>query len=143
MNDMKMLAIAAAVGLAVAGAALAHPHPEGSDGEKVKKFVIITDHGEMKGKGHDGAKHVRTLRIDGERLAGCLGGRTLVDETAGDDKNKTKVVICGKDGDTRVDAERLEQALSRINSNEHISAEHKEKISSALREAIEKARSAR
>jgi len=141
---MIKLSIVAGAALAIAGAALAHPHPEGDkDGKKVEKFIMITEHADDKGKGPDGAKRVRTFHIDRDTLAACAGGRKLVDESAGDDKEKTKVIICSKDGDAKVDAERLEEALSRINSNESISAEHKEKITAALREAIEKARSAR
>ena len=140
----KLTLAAATVAAAVAGAALAHPHPEGAaDGKKVEKFIMITEHADHKGKGPDGAARVRTFHIDRDALAKCDGARKLIDESAGDEKEKTKVVICSKDGGSKLDAEHLEQALSRINSNEHISAEHKEKIAAALREAIEKARSAR
>ncbi|HEX8624999.1 MAG TPA: hypothetical protein VF782_07950 [Allosphingosinicella sp.] len=126
-----------------AGAALAHPHPEGEgDGKQVKRFVIIHD-----GKGgehHASGDRVRKFEMHGiGRLADCEGGEKIVDEQAGDADRKTKVIICRKGAPTAADAERLEEALARINDNDHLSDEQKARIETALRSAIDRARSAR
>ena len=110
------------------------------DGKGERRVVRIERDG--KGEGADvvrieragpGEQRLRTVVVDGKALAECEGGEKLVDESAGDDRKKTKVIICGKGGDPAARAERLEQALARINSNEHISDEHKEKIAASLR----------
>jgi hypothetical protein len=132
---------AAALLLAGTGAAIAHPHPDG-DGKEVKRFVIIHD-----GKGgdqHASGDHVRKFEMHGiGRLADCEGGEKLVDEQGDDDGKKTKVIICRKGAPTAADAERLEGALARINDNDHLSDEQKARIETALRSAIDRARSAR
>lgn len=167
MNLSPRLGLAAAALLlaGAGGAALAHPHPDGDDGEKkVKRFVIIED-----GKGHgDHARGKRVHRVeilrDGERHAGdhgprvrhfemrghgalvdCDGGEKVVEESGEEDGKKTKVVICTKGGGrpTAATAERIEKALARIRSSEELSPEQKARIETALRSAMERARSAR
>ena len=122
----------------------------GGEGEGARRVVRIERDG--KGEAHalhirhagPGEHRVRTIMLDGKGLADCDGGEKLVDESAGDDKEKTKVVICRKgDGDPAASAERLEKVLARINSSEHLSAEHKEKVAASLRAAIDRTRSAR
>lgn len=163
--DPRLGLAAAALLLAGAGGAvLAHPHPDG-DGAKVKKFVIINDGGEhhAKGKG-ERIRHVEILR-DGKSgehhaggpggrvhrfemhgaggLADCDGGEKIVDEQSGEGGKKTKVVICRKGAPTAADAKHLEDTLARIKDNDHLSDEQKARIETALRSAIDRARSAR
>ena len=166
MNINPRLGLAAAALLiACTGAgAFAHPHPDGDEGErKVKRFVIVED---GKGSEHHGkGKKVRRVEIirDGEHHAGhgprvrrfemhgdgvladCRGGEKIVEEGAESDGKKTKVIICTK-GDgrpTAATAERIEKALARIRDNDELSAEQKARIETALRSAMERARSAR
>jgi hypothetical protein len=127
----------------VGGAAPAHPHPDGEGGGKqVKRFVIVHD-----GKGgdqHASGDRVRRFEMHGiGRLADCDGGEKIVDEQSGDDDKKTKVILCRKGAPTAADADRLEEALARINGNDHLSDEQKARIETALRSAIDRARSAR
>jgi hypothetical protein len=143
MNRNTLSLAAAALLLAGAGgAALAHPHPDG-DGDKVKRFVIIQDGKE--GEHHASGDRVRLFdRQALGRLADCDGGEKIVDDSAGDDDGKTtKVIICRKGAPTGADAERLEDALARITDNDHLSDEQKARIETALRSAIDRARSAR
>ncbi len=167
MNLNPTLGFAAALLIAGAGgAALAHPHPDGEgDGKKVKRFVIIED---GKGGGHHakGEKGERVRRVEiirhGEHHAGghgpevrrfemrghggladCAGGEKIVDESAEDGGKKTKVVVCTKGRPTAATAERIEKALARIRSNDELSDEQKARIETALRSAMERARSAR
>lgn len=146
MKTLLKTAAAAALiagGALVAAGAFAHPHPEGEADGKTKKVVIIERVG-GDGKGHPkGEARMHGFKIHGGDLANCEGGEKLVDESAGDDKQKTKIIICNKgEANPAERAKRLEQALSRIESNEHLSAEHKAKIAASLRAAIDRARSA-
>ncbi len=145
MNLDPRIGLAAAALLlgGTAGAALAHPHPEG-DGEKVTNFVIIHD-----GKGGErlagrAGDRFRALAIPGKGgLVECNGGEKIVDEVTGSDGDKTKVIICSKGAPTVADAQRLEETLARITEMDHFSGEQKARIEAALRSAMERARSAR
>ncbi len=141
LNPGLGLVAAALLLVGAGGAALAHPHPDG-DGEKVKRVVIV--HDGKSGGHHAGGDRVRRFEMhDVGRLADCDGGEKLVDETGGDDGRKTKVIICRKGAATAAEADRLEDALARINDSDHLSDEQKARIETALRSAIERARSAR
>ena len=164
LNPRLGLAAAALLLAGVGGAALAHPHPDGDgDRKRVKRFVIVED---GKGDGHHGKgkriRHVEILR-DGEHrgdghgprvrrfemrghgaLVDCDGGEKIVEESGEEDGKKTKVVICTKgDRPTAATAERIEKALARIRNNDELSDEQKARIETALRSAMERARSAR
>jgi hypothetical protein len=145
MRPNRSLGLAAASLLlaGAGGAAFAHPHP-GGDGEKVKRFVIIHD---GKGAEHSGVRagdRFRALAINGkDGLVECNGGEKIVDEVTGDDGDKTKVIFCSKGAPTVADAERLEEALARITEINQFSDEQKARIETALRSAIDRARSAR
>jgi hypothetical protein len=165
MSHNRILALGAAASLLLAGAAgaaLAHPHPDGDgDGKKVERVVVIGDgHHGKPGKHHvrrfeihrvDGDRHgkpggprVRRFEmLHGDALAHCDGGEKIVDDSSGDGDRKTKVVICAKGKPTAASAERLEEALARINDNDELSAEAKARIATALQSAIDRARSAR
>ena len=147
MTHNRILAFGAAAALLVAGAAgaaFAHPHPEGDgDGKKVKRFVIVHDGKGGEHRSGHGAHAVRRLEIHGTGTVDCDGGEKIVDESAGDGDKKTKVVICTKGKPIAASAERLEEALARINANDELSAEQKARITTALKSAIDRARSAR
>jgi hypothetical protein len=167
VNHNRKLGLAAAAVLVAgaAGAAFAHPHPDGEEGgKKVERIVIIRDGagGEHRAEGGD---HVRRFEIirdgqgghraeaDGPRvhrfemvggdLAGCDGGEKVVDDSSGDGDKKTKVIICTRGQPSAANAQHLEEALARINDNDDLSDEQKARITTALRSAIDRARSAR
>jgi len=161
--NRKLGIVAAALLLAGAGgAASAHPHPEGEgEGKKVERFVIIQDgkDGEHKGKHervrrfeiirdgkgehHAGGPRVRRFEMHGSGpLIDCDGGEKI-EESAGEGDEKTKVIICRKGAPTAATAKHLEDALARIRANGHLSDEQKARIDSALRSAIDRARSTR
>ena len=144
-STLVAAAFSALVVAGAGGAALAHPHPEGADGDrKLKKFVIIQG---GPGAGHKVEKRALRIRhFDVRDLELCEGGEKIVDESEGKGKDKTKVIICRKGkggGDGATAAKRLEEALARINSNDELSDAQKARIETALRSAIDKARSAR
>jgi 5S rRNA maturation endonuclease (ribonuclease M5) len=117
---------------AIPAAGLSHPHPEG-DRKKMERVIIL------EGK-RDGApdKHVRSFHIQGADMK-CEGKATKIDETS--DKERTRIFLChdGK-GSSAEQAERLEKALARIRSDEHLSAEHRAKVETAIQDAIGKLR---
>ena len=161
--NLKVLGLGAA-SLMIAGAggaAIAHPD-SGPDGKKVERVVIIRD-----GRGHeDHAKGERVRRFeiirdgdehaeaDGPRIrrfdmrgpgamVDCADGDKVVDESAEEGGKKTKVVICTKGQPSAATAQRLEEALARIKTNDELSDEQKARIETALRSAIDRARSTR
>lgn len=136
--------VAAVLVAGAAGAAFAHPHAEGEgDGKKVERVVVIRDG--AKGGHHAGAgdHKLRRFEIHGGKLVGCEGGEKIVDDSAGDGDKKTKVIICTRGAPTAATADRLEEALARISANDELSDEQKARIETALRSAIDRARSAR
>ena len=168
MTHNRILTFGAAASILLAGAAgaaFAHPHPDADgkgDGKKVERIVIIRDgaggehHGKpgkhevrrfeiigADGHGAPGGPHVRRFEMHGGSLVGCEGGEKIVDESADDGDKKTKVIICTRGQPTAAGAQRLEEALARINDNDELSAEQKARITTALKSAIDRARSAR
>lgn len=139
---MHMLKLAAAAALAAAAgtgaAAIAHPHADG-EGKEIRRIVVLDGEGKEKVKD----VHTREIRNElGERLAKCEGKKTEIDETTGgEEKQRTRIVICGDTGtDQAVRAEKLEKALARISENDKLSPEHRERVTTALREAISRMR---
>jgi hypothetical protein len=158
MSPSPSLGLAAAALLlaGAGGAALAHPHPDG-DG-KVKRFVIIED-GKSDGRRADGERvrrveiirdgedhagsDLRRFEMRGDALVDCAGGDKIVDESSDEGDKKTKIVICTKGEPSAASAERIEKALARIRDSDSLSDEQKARIETALRSAMERARSAR
>lgn len=131
------LKLAASASLALAGAALAHPHEGGEGKEKVQVIVMNSKH-----DGENAGKHVREFRMlrgEGGAFTCPNGDETKIDETTGGDR--TKILICGDDKLTSAErATKLEETLTRIRGQEHLSAEHKAKVETALEAAIARLR---
>lgn len=90
----------------------------------------------------DGGPRVRAFAMHGGELADCLGGDREVTESNEGGKH-SKVILCtrgGAEANPAQRVERLEQALSRLTSSDQLTAEQKERVTAALREAIEKLR---
>ena len=137
--------VAASVGaLGLAAPGLAHPH-SGEGEKKVEKVIILSGKHEAK----DGARLPRQFHMLRERgkegLVGCEGEKTEVNETTtGNGSEKTRIVFCHDDKLSAAErAEKLEQSLARIRSDEHLSGEHKAKVEAALSEAIAKLRASK
>ncbi|HEY0150214.1 MAG TPA: hypothetical protein VGB70_14595 [Allosphingosinicella sp.] len=128
-----ILKLAAAASVALAGAALAHPHEGAGKGEKV---IVMS-----KRDGKDGDKKIREFRMmrgpNGEFT--CPNGdATKIDETTGGDR--TKILICSDDKLSNEErAKKLEESLARIREGD-MNAEHKAKVEGALQEAIARLR---
>ena len=74
-------------------------------------------------------------------LIDCEGGEKIVDESRRG-RQEDQGLICTKGGRHAATAERLEEALARIRANDQLSDEQKARIETALRSAIDRARSA-
>jgi hypothetical protein len=137
---MKILHLAAAVGAAAlsVGLAATAATAAGEGPTRVERVFVITDK-----DGHEvrqevpGDTAVRVFNV-GPNGAGCPGRQEVNAESA-EGREKTHIILCaageGNDADR---AEHLEQAISRIEQNQDLSAEHKEKVIAALREAIDR-----
>jgi hypothetical protein len=104
----------------------------GKDGERIRTFHVERD-----GKAGDGERQVRVMRFDGGQLADC-GGDEIVRSETGGENDKTKVIICSKGELSQAQrVEKIEKVLTRIQANDDLSAEQKERVTAALRRAIE------
>jgi hypothetical protein len=129
--------LAAAASVALAGAALAHPH-EGGDAEKTQKIIVLSKRAD--GAGTPGpVREFRMMRGQGGEFTCPNGDATKIDETTGGER--TKVLICTDDKLSKAEhAEKLEGALERMRSQDHLGGEHKAKVEAALQEAIARLR---
>jgi hypothetical protein len=104
----------------------------GKDGRHVRTFHIPRD-----GKAGDGERRVRVMRFGAGDFEDCGGNQVVRSETGGEN-DKTKVIICSEEQLTEAQRiEKIEKVLDRIQSNGELSAEHKERVTAALRRAIE------
>ncbi|HEY0314240.1 MAG TPA: hypothetical protein VGC56_17330 [Allosphingosinicella sp.] len=139
---MKMLCLtgaALAAALALAPAASAQDAPE----RKSEKIVIIERAGDHAGEHGDAAAVHRFRLEDGADLNGnCAGTKDEVDQTSADGRQRTRILVCGNTQLSSAErVEKLEHVLSRLEARDDLSAEQKAKVTAALREVIEKARS--
>jgi hypothetical protein len=117
--------------------AQAHPHKDGDsrDAGQVKKIVIHKRDGSTSEVDVD-AMRDKAMLAHAER---CKGERAEVDSTDDADKDgkarKSKVVVCGADGETIVAA--LEKARAQIADEKALSDTHREKVLASLDRRIE------
>ncbi len=115
------------------------------DGRRTKVIICRRGDGPHAGQhggpGPEGGPRIRAFAMNGGDLADCLGGERNVTES-NDNGQHSKVILCTRGGEAspaqRV--ERLEHALSRLTSSDQLTAEQKERVTAALREAIERLR---
>jgi hypothetical protein len=140
-DGLKQMLLPAAAGLIAGAAAFAAPalaHPEGGKTDRI--MILHTDGGEQGEAGKRPLREFHVMRMDGKGPAErCDGDKTEIEDEK--DGRKTRFFLC-TDGrlSSAERAEKMEQALERIQSNEHMSAEHKERVAVALREAISRVR---
>jgi hypothetical protein len=142
------LAGAAAGALALAAIGFASPgyaHDEGKAGDhdRVEKIIVITNHDDRDRAGRDSrdrGPRVRAFGMDGMRVMDCGDSDRTVTESS-DNGERTRIVLCSRgEANPARRVERLEQALGRIASSGQLTAEQKERVTAALREAIERLR---
>lgn len=133
---MKTTHLAAAVG----AAALAASAATAQDAKpRVERVIVLTDKDghEVSSETGEGPR-IRAFTLS-DGAASCTGARDEVNEQSSGGAEKTHIILCSKgEGSDAERAAHLEKAISRIEQNQEISAEHKEKVIAALRQAIER-----
>jgi len=114
----------------------AHPHKDDEkiEAKQVKKIVIHKRDGSTSEVDVDGIRE-KAMLAHAER---CKGERAQIDEadTGTDGKpRKSKVVVCGADGETIIAA--LEKARAQIADEKALSDTHREKVIASLDRRIE------
>lgn len=140
----------AAAAFLLAGTALAHPHADDDGERKVERVMIVHDGKEGDpDKAGDPVRRIKIVRHGEDHAGGhgalvdCDGDEKIVEENQGEDGKKTRIVLCAKGGQpTAATAERIEKALERVRSDNALSDAQKARIETALRSALERARSA-
>lgn len=165
MTSKSASAFATALMLAggFAGSAFAQD-ADAKKGEHLERVIMIRSHGDGPPPAA-GDRRVEIFHLDGnnppmkdgqairsfrverdgsglEQLGDCVGGqRSEVKAESEDAHQKTRIILCDKGNVSP--AERvasLERVIGRIQSDDHLSAEHKAKVTAALREALDKLR---
>ena len=140
-RSTMFLTIAAGASVALTGAAIAHPHPDGTGEATVHKVIVLSSRDGDKHDGKEGKppREFRMMRGQGGEFTCPNGKATEVDETTGGER--TKVLICADDKLSSTErAAKLEEVLARIRSNDTVGAEHKAKVEAALQDAIARLR---
>lgn len=136
----KMLLLAGTAAALAGVMVQAHPHKDGDghDAGQVKKIVIHKRDGSTSEVDVDGIRD-KAMLAHAER---CKGERAEVDSTDTADKDgksrKSKIVVCGADGETIVAA--LEKARAQIADEKALSDAHREKVIASLDRRIEELR---
>ena len=77
--------------------------------------------------------------MNGGELADCLGDRNVTESN--ENGQHSRVILCSRgEASPAQRIERLERVLSRLNTGDQLTAEQKERVTAALREAIERLR---
>ena len=141
-----------------------------SDDGHAQRFVVLSQHlgqdghaahdGTYRVQGNDGtvyqidggngvavvhAKDGKTYRVlaMGDRAVACGPAHALVDQQGGDAHDKTRVILCGNEAANPAErADRLEHMMDRIQHMDGLSDSSKERLTTALREAITELRAA-
>lgn len=141
--------IAAVAALAAAGALLgspgiAHPHPEDGKQERRERIIIRTDqHGGDATAGH-GEHRVEIRRgANGEIVEPSCGDgqRTNIDEGAGADGRRARIVLCSRGNATPAQrVEHLQRARDRLANDTDLSAEARQRVTAAIDREIARLR---
>jgi hypothetical protein len=138
---MRLALISAAAGAAMlaGGFAVTAVRAAGDDDAKARtetrteQVLVMTS---RNGQESSDDAHVRTFTLDSATSA-CTGDKDEVSATSADGREKTHILLCGNGNASPAErAERLQHALARIGSNDSLSADQKEKVVTALRDAI-------
>ena len=150
----------AAISLSFGTPGLAHPHPDGEEGEggerRRERVVILEtrngEHGEhARGDNRGPADHfvIRRRGAPGDRSEirdiivphGCRdGNQEIVNVNEGDDRDRTRVIVCADGADSASQLEHLERARERMAQNDELRGEHRSRALEAIDRAIARLR---
>ena len=127
--------------------------------DKQERRIIIMEHRDGASKAEGGERRERrefTLRRDGEgnvtrhgldpeveaRIERCRQGDNLVNVDEGEGNQRTRILLCAQgEGSSANRVEALQRARERIASEDHLSAETKQRVLAQIDQAIARARS--
>src|SRR6476661_8515076 len=154
---IRILASAATAGaLALAAPAVAggqtSPAPEtnsvtpnGGDGSSERVIILsdrLRDHGQND-SASDQHRRLRVYGLDGANVAGCTDRPPLVDHATPDGHERTRVIVCERRELSAAErSTQLEHVMDRIQHMDGLSDSSKERVTAALREAIDQLRNA-
>ena len=125
------------IAVIAAGFAAASAQAQDKPAETVKEVRQIVVHSQAKdGKA---AEHRAIPPEVRAKIANCEGQKFEADATSGADKDKrrTHIVLCGKKDATKAEtAAMLESAVKRLETNQELPAENKERILAQLKAKI-------
>ena len=108
------------------------------------RVIVVTDRHHVDGEADDQLRPGRRFRVyggNGAELINCGGDRHVTERSSQDGHERTKVVICGNtELSAEARSERLEHVLERIQHMDGLSDASKERVTAALRGAIEEMR---
>ncbi|TFI58687.1 hypothetical protein E2493_08610 [Sphingomonas parva] len=138
MNKARFLlngvTAAALLGLPAAAALAREPDGKG-ERKEIQRIIVIKD-GE--GKEHAERRIEEIRRGRDLAMSECKGERSEIDERS--DKERTRILVCSTQLSSADRTKRLEETLERIRKDDHLSAEHKAKVETALEQAIARLR---
>ncbi|MDB5693524.1 MAG: hypothetical protein JWO81_2587 [Alphaproteobacteria bacterium] len=152
IRSLTLAAAAAAVAFAVpafaAGApgSVATTSVEDEDGHGERVIILTDRHSEHRADDGDAeaGRRVRVFNMGDAHGADCGAGHPLVDQGSADGHDRTRVILCGHRELSAVDrSTQLEHVLERVQHMDGLSDSSKERVTAALREAIDQLRSAR
>ncbi|MEA3001659.1 MAG: hypothetical protein QOH81_447 [Sphingomonadales bacterium] len=118
-----------------------------NDGE-VERVIVLTDR-HREHQAEDGAaaegRRVRIFNMNDAHVADCAADHPpLVDRGSADGHDRTRIVLCGHRELSAADrSAQLERVLERVQHMDGLSDSSKERVTAALREAIDQLRTAR
>lgn len=153
------LVMLAGVTTAFGSSGLAHPHPEGKEGERRQERVIIMEHKGDRAPGTAGAhgahgapggrgevRHFVMRRGEGGEIIApeaCNDGGQVADVNEETNGERTRIIICAQgngEANAATRLERLQNVRSRMAGNADLSAEHRQRVLAAIDREIARLR---
>ena len=115
------------------------------DGEgQHERVIVLTDRLREHGQNEAGSDQHRRLRVyglDGANVTGCADRPPLVDHATPDGHERTRVIVCERRELSAAErSTQLEHVMDRIQHMDGLSDSSKERVTAALREAIDQLR---
>ena len=148
---MRMASLILASAAAAAALAVAVPASAGTDegtalrDRDTARIIVLTDeHRDGRPEGARAGDHVRVYSLDRDHLVDCGADRRIIERSSPDGHEHSKVVLCtrGEEVSAEERSARLEHVLERIQHMDGLSDSSKERVTAALRGAIEELRNA-
>ena len=142
---MLILASAAAAALAAGPASARADETTNVRDRDTARIIVLTDeHRDGRPEAGAAGDHVRVYSLDRDHLVDCGADRRVIERSSPDGREHSKVVLCtrGEEVSAEERSTRLEHVMERIQHMDGLSESSKERVTAALRGAIEELRNA-